>query len=314
MNTLTATPVLDRLAAIAEPSRARLMAVLERNELIVNELCDVLQMPQSTVSRHLRVLDAEGWVAWRAEGPSRRYAMTALDESAQQVWSVIRASLDGTQQAVHDAERLRAVLAARRSGSREYFESAAQEWDSTRAELFGSAADASALLALLDPGLTVGDLGCGTGATAAALAPWVSRVIAVDGSNAMLDAARVRLEGASNVELRSGELESLPIESCELDVALLFLVLHHVADPAAVLCEAARVLRPGGRLLIADMLPHDREEYRSTMGHVWLGFSNDQLGGWLEQAGFESTRSVTLPPDPKARGPVVRVIVGGRRL
>src|SRR5690606_21515296 len=151
MNTLTATPVLDRLAAIAKPSRARLLAVLERNELIVNELCDILQMPQSTVSRHLRVLDKEGWVAWRAEGTSRRYAMAALDESAQQVWSVIRASLDGTQQAVHDAERLRAVLAARRSGSREYFESAAHEWDSTRAELFGSAADTSALLALLDP-------------------------------------------------------------------------------------------------------------------------------------------------------------------
>ena len=238
--------------------------------------------------------------------------MALLDESARQVWSVVRNSLEGTQQAVHDTERLRAVLAARRSASREYFESAAHEWDATRAELFGSAADASALLALLDPELTIGDLGCGTGSTAAALAPWVSRVIAVDGSEAMLTAARERLAGtgATTVELRSGELESLPVDDCELDVALLLLVLHHVSDPGAVLREAARVLRPGGRVLIAEMLPHDREEYRSTMGHVWLGFSDEQLGEWLRAAGFGGIRSVVLPPDPKARGPVVRVLAG----
>jgi ArsR family transcriptional regulator len=107
------------------------------------------------------------------------------------------------------------------------------------------------------------------------------------------------------VALRDGSLENLPLPDAALDVALLSLVLHFVIDPAAVLVEAARVLRPGGRLLIVDMLPHEREEYRTTMGHVWLGFSEQQLTDWLTAAGFERTRVVPLLPDPDAKGPAL---------
>ncbi len=313
MNVSTRLPVLDQLAALAEPTRARLLTALDRHELSVGELCTVVQLPQSTVSRHLRVLGEEGWVVSRPEGSSRRYRAAPLDESAGAVWGIVRQTLLASPEARHDAERLKAVLAARRTDSRAYFESAAGEWDATRAELFGRAAEGSSLLALLDPGWTVGDLGCGTGGTSAALAPWVSRVIAVDGSYAMLEAARARLAGAENVELRAGELESLPLESCVLDVALLLLVLHHVSEPAAVLAEAARVLRPGGRLMVMDMLPHDREEYRRTMGHVWLGFGEEELGGWMREAGLEEPRYRTLVPDPAARGPVLFVAVAEKR-
>lgn len=309
---MAAPPVLDQLAALTEPTRARLLVALDRHELSVGELCSVVQLPQSTVSRHLRVLGEEGWVVSRPEGTSRRYAMAPLGASALRVWAVVREALAGSPEAVHDAERLRAVLAARRAGSRAYFEGAAAGWDATRTELFGRAADASALLALLDPTWTVGDLGCGTGATAAAVAPWVARVIAVDGSPAMLEAARSRLQGVANVELRAGELEALPVADRELDVALLFLVLHHVAEPALVLAEAARALRPGRTLLVVDMLPHDREEYRRTMGHVWLGFPEPQLAGWLREAGFAPPRVRTLTPDPDARGPVLFAAVTRR--
>ena len=122
---------------------------------------------------------------------------------------------------------------------------------------------------------SLGDLGCGTGETSATLAPFVQHVIAVDASAPMLQAARKRLQPFDNVDLRRGELEALPIDDARLDVATLMLVLHHVAEPLRALAEVARVLKPGGRLIVVDMLPHDRDSYRQQMGHVWLGFSED---------------------------------------
>ena len=131
----------------------------------------------------------------------------------------------------------------------------------------------------------------------------VARVIAVDDSAAMLQAARRRLRAFPNVELRRGRLETLPLDDGVLDAAVCALVLHHVPDPAVALVEAARVLRPGGRLLVVDMLPHDREHYRQQMGHVWLGFAEHQFASYLTAAGFESPHVRTLPPEPKAQGP-----------
>jgi ArsR family transcriptional regulator len=195
------------------------------------------------------------------------------------------------------------VLAERRTRSQEFFSASAAQWDALRAELFGQRADLLALPGLLDEDWTVGDLGCGTGQVAAALAPFVRGVIAVDQSRAMLAAARVRLKGMDNVELRSGDLEELPIEDRALDAAVLLLVLHYVVDPAGALAEARRVLKPGGRLLVMDMTPHAREEYRQTMGHVWQGFDAEQIGAWAVEAGLERVRYRSLPPDAQAKGP-----------
>lgn len=130
-------------------------------------------------------------------------------------------------------------------------------------------------------------------------------MIAVDDSAAMMQAARRRLRAFSNVELRRGRLEALPIDDGTLDAAICALVLHHVPDPALALAEAARVLRPGGRLLVVDMLPHDREHYRQQMGHVWLGFAETQFASYLTTAGFETPHVRTLPPEPKAQGPAL---------
>jgi len=128
----------------------------------------------------------------------------------------------------------------------------------------------------------------------------------------MLQAARARLHGVSNVELRRGRLEELPIESGMLDVALLCLVLHHVADPGAVLAEAARVLRPAGRLVVTDMLPHGHDEYRQTMGHTWLGFDRSQMNRHAGGAGFDAFRWHPLSPDPGAKGPTLFVATARR--
>lgn len=303
---MTATPVLDRLSALADATRLRLLLCLERHELTVGELCQVLQSPQSTVSRHLKVLGDEGWVGSRAEGTSRWYAMSPrLDPAARRLWQVVRDQTVVGGLAEHDAERLRAVLEERRVGSREFFATSAGQWDAVRSELFGDRGELLALLSLLDSCWVVGDLGCGAGQLAAALAPAVRRVVGVDASRQMLAAARRRTAELPNVELRHGDLEALPIEDGELDVAVVSLVLHYLPDPLAALREARRVLRPGGRILIVEMLAHDREDLRRQLGHVWLGFPEEQIAAWLREAGFDAPRLRRLPPDPRAKGPVL---------
>jgi ArsR family transcriptional regulator len=304
---IQARPIFDRLSALADPTRSRLLLLLDRHELTVSELCSALQLPQSTVSRHLKTLADEGWVTVRAEGTSRRYVMPgqSLDPSARRLWHLVRDQVGATTSARQDLVRAEQVLHERRTTSQAFFSSRAGQWDRVRSELYGPRADLAPLAALLEPTAVVGDLGCGSGQTTAALAPFVQRVIAIDESSAMLAAARQRVGGHANVELRSGRLEDLPIDDASLDVAVLSLVLHFVVDPAAVLAEAARVLRVGGRLLVVDMEPHEREEYRTGMGHVWLGFSVEQLTTWFENAGLAQLRIVPLPPDPHAKGPAL---------
>jgi len=299
------TPVFDRLTALADPIRARLLLVLERHELTVGELRAALQLPQSTVSRHLRALADAGWVVSREDGTSNRYRMPAreLDAAAKRMWQSVRDEFSTVATAARDAERVRAVLAERHSTTQQFFASSAAQWDKLRAELFGTRTELYALLGLLDPRAAVGDLGCGTGQLAEALAPFVGRVVAIDESPAMLKAARARLGALANVEVRQGTLESLPIEAGELDVAILSLVLHYVADPVHALGAIKRALAPHGRALIVDMLPHDRAELRETMGHVWLGVGAEQLQQWAHDAGFKHCVVHALPPAPNAKGP-----------
>jgi ArsR family transcriptional regulator len=308
---MTAT-VFDTLAALADATRSRLLLALDRHELTVSELCAVTQLPQSTVSRHLRILNDQGWVSSRADGTCRQYRLASpLDATDRRLWQVVKEQLAGGRQAAQDAERLRNVLARRRTASREFFATAAGQWDALRSELFGSRVDLAALPALLDEHWVVGDLGCGTGQLIASLAPFVGRVIGVDASRPMLSAARRRLGGRENVELRAGELESLPIADGELDAAALLLVLHYVVEPARALAEVRRVVRPGGRVLLVDMMPHEREEYRARMGHVWQGFGEEQLREWFDAAGFTGYRYVPLPPAADARGPTLFAATAG---
>jgi len=304
--TSTRLPIHDRLTELADATRCRLLGALERQELTVGELCGALSLPQSTVSRHLRILADESWVASRADGTTRWYRMApGLDDEARALWALVREPMGATAAAVQDAARIDAVLAARRTRSEAFFASTGAEWDAMRTAMFGARADLTAALALLEPTLVVGDLGCGTGELTAALAPHVAHVHAVDASSAMLSIARARVANAPNITVTEGTLEALPLPDASLDIAILLLVLHHVADPARALAETRRVLGPGGRLLIADMRAHAHEEYRQNMGHVWLGFDADALSALTERAGFTGMRYVALPVDPLATGPAL---------
>lgn len=311
----TTPAIFDDLTTLADATRGRLLLILERQELTVSELCAVLQLPQSTVSRHLKTLADASWVTSRRDGTSRYYTL-ALDDRdvhTRRLWALLREQISTTAGADQDARRLKSVLGRRQSKSEEFFASSAGQWDRLRRELFGNASALAAVPALLDSRWTVGDLGCGTGETSAALARFVARVVAVDRSGEMLQAARRRLRDLPNADVRRGELSALPIDDGELDAALVILVLHHTPDPSAVLREAARALKSGGRLVVSDMLPHEHEDYKQQMGHVWLGFGEDQLRRLFSGAGFHDVRFVALPVDAAAKGPALFVASGVRR-
>lgn len=300
--------IFDDLTVLGDATRSRMLALLEQHELTVSELCAVLQLPQSTVSRHLKVLADGDWVSSRREATSRYYtAMDSQQPAARRLWSLLREQVSATAAADQDTRRLRTVVSRRQMASQQFFASAAGRWDKLREDLFGRASHVHALCGLLGDQWVAGDLGCGTGQLSALIAPFVKRVIAVDRSSEMLQAAKRRLRAYPNVDLRRAELEALPVEDAALDVAMLMLVLHHAAAPAAVLADAARALRPRGRLIITDMLAHDREEYRQQMGHVWLGFTEDQLQRLLAAAGLTQSRVVPLPPEADAKGPALFV-------
>jgi ArsR family transcriptional regulator len=300
-------PLFDRIAELGDPVRCRLLLALDSEELTVSEICQVMQLPQSTASRHLRILVGGGWVTRRRDGTSRRYrgAIDRQPSSTRNLWLLLRDELAQSSAAAQDRRRLRDVVAQRQSRSQEFFSTAAGQWAELRRRLFGQRFEVQALVSLLDPDWTIGDLGCGTGELTETLAAGTGQVIAVDESDAMLEAARGRLNGRANVELRQGRIESLPIADGELDAATLVLVLHYLREPLTAVREAARTLRPGGRLLVVDMLPHERAEYRQQMGHVWLGFEPDEVKGWLRRAGLKEVNLRSLPTDVEARGPAL---------
>jgi ubiquinone/menaquinone biosynthesis C-methylase UbiE len=308
--------IFDHLSVLGDPVRCRIVRLLEEHELTVSELCEVLQMPQSSVSRHLKLLADDGWLSSRKDGTSRLYSVPgdALDAGAARLWPILREQLGSLPAAGHDGRRLEDILARRRERSQEFFATAAGQWDRLREDLFGAVFYLQALIPLLASDAVVGDLGCGTGQVSATLAPWVKRVVAVDSSSDMLLAARARLRAMRNVIVKQGHLEQLPVRDGELDIAMVSLVLHHVPDPGRALSEVGRAVKPGGRVLVVDMLPHDRAEYRQGMGHVWLGFSTRHVTKLMAAAGFGDVRVGPLPVDRSAKGPALFVAAATRQV
>lgn len=289
--------------ALSDPTRTRLLLILERHELSVGELCETLALPQSTVSRHLRVLLEGEWVASRAEGTSRYYRMGPLAAGAARLWAAVRPALETSPDAEQDEGRALRAIELRRTELEQVFVGMTGVWDAERQKLFGPDIELRALPALLDPGWVVADLGCGTGIVAEALAPHVARVIGVDASPFQLKEARRRLRHAFNVELREAQLESLPLEGGSVDAVVIMLVLQYVPEPLQALSEAGRILKPGGRLLLLEMAAHGREEYRLRLGHVWQGFARGQVLDWLGRAGFADVRFHEVPAGKGAEGP-----------
>lgn len=297
--------LLAWMGGLADPTRLRLLHLLERGELGVAELCAVLKLPQSSVSRHLKVLSGEGWLAARTRGTSRLYRLAdGLDGGARKLWRLVREQSGSWPAVEQDRLRLDRLLADRKGEAERFFAGAAGEWERLRAELYGKGWLAEVLLPLLPPEWTVADLGCGTGDLAARLAGQVGRVYAVDRSPAMLRVAERRFGGLPGLDFRRCELDDLDIPDGSCDAAFLLLVLTYQVDPAPVLREAARILTPRGKLVIADLLSHGDDEFRRRMGQARDGLAPAELEALCRQAGLAAAAR-PIAPEPGARGPAL---------
>lgn len=307
--------IVDRLAQLGDPVRVRMLRVLDREELAVGELAKVLHIPQSSASRHLKVLGDGGWLVKRPAGPATYYRVVLddLPGDARSLWLPVREQVEHDPESEQDDARLEAVLTERMADSTGFFGRHAGRWDDLRSELFGRRFTDQALLGLIDPSWVVADLGCGTGNAAELLAPWVREVVALDSSPEMLDAARQRLGERDNVRFVRGDLTAPCVDAGSVDAAVCLLVLHHLDEPGKVVAQMARMLRSannGGVALVVDITPHDRAAYRHEMGHKHQGFTPDAVGSMFDSAGFTGVRVRTLPPDVHASGPALFVATG----
>jgi len=301
------------LELLADPVRVRLLALLEVDELSVGELARILSLPQPTISRQLKSLLQADWLGRRTVGTAAYLRLAAMHPTRQELWRIVGQDPALASDLAADRDHMARILAERQSDAGTFFGRVAAGWDVLRDQLFGRRFMAPALAALVPPDATIIDLGCGTGDVlahlAAALDPAAGRVIGVDREPGMLALARVRMadlahpaDTAPHVEILEASLESVPLPDEVADVALLFLVLHHLPEPAAVMAEARRLLAPHGRLIVVDMQPHATTAWR-TFGHLHQGFADADLTTLAAEAGLAIRTLRHLPPDPDAQGP-----------
>lgn len=293
------TLALDIFRALADASRLRIMALLQSMELSVGELAQVLGQSQPRVSRHVKILCDAGLAERRKEGS---WVFLALGDAA--LVEPVLAALDRwgahapDHWAVADAARLAAVRADRAAAANAWFEANAGQWDAIRSLHIAESEVEAAIIRVLgnNPIGQLIDIGTGTGRMLELFGPQAAQVLGIDRSSEMLRLARAKLaeRGLDRADLRQADLYALPLADAQADVAILHHVLHFAQQPGAAIAEAARVLNPGGRLLIADFAPHDREELRARDAHTRLGFSDDQVAGWFDAAGLSLSQVETL--------------------
>jgi len=280
--------MLATLKALADPCRLRLTAVLLTGEYTVQELTRIMGMGQSRISRHLKILSEAGVLAVKRQGTWSYYRAG----EGSSFFAAIRPAFEGEMEALpqrsQDLAAVAAVLEERRRRSQEFFDRHARQWDDLARTLLPVPEYRHHLLEQVPEGGTVLEIGVGTGGLLTELAARAARVIGVDHSPAMLEEARRRLTAAAvnGIELRLGEMSHLPLPDVSVACVVANMVLHHAADPAAVLAEIRRVLAPGGVLLLADLARHEREAAREQLADQWLGFDEEELSGWLTAAGF----------------------------
>lgn len=280
--------MLDTLKALSDASRLRLTAILLTGEFTVQELTRIMGMGQSRISRHLKILTEAGVLAVKRQGTWSYYR--AGNDSP--FFSAIRPVFEEEARALPERNRdlaaVAQILDERRSRSQAFFDRHARQWDDLARTLLPVPEYRHRLLELVPEGGVVVEIGVGTGGLLIELACRAARVIGVDHSPAMLEEARRRLTDSrvSGVELRLGEMTHLPLPDASSGCVVANMVLHHAADPLAVLTEVRRVLTSGGVLLIADLARHEREAVREQLADQWLGFEEAELKDWLAAAGF----------------------------
>ena len=282
--------LLTQTKALADETRLRLIGVLAAHELNVGEIVQVLDMGQSRISRHLKILMDAGLVVCQRHGLWAFYSSSSTNGSRSLLAAVLE-GLGDLPEHRQDLDRAAQVLNDRRRLTTRFFDGIASDWNRLSREMLGDFALGPVIMKRLAAAETqrgtVVDLGCGPGLLLGHLAGAAECVIGVDNSPRMLDAAAKLLPEGLEVSLRIGDLEHLPLRDGEADAAIMSLVLHHLAAPQDGIAEMGRVVRPGGQAVLVDFLLHDNETLRTHYGDRWLGFSPDDLQSWMEKAGFQ---------------------------
>lgn len=292
--------MLDQLKALADATRLRLVAILLSGEFTVQELTAILRMGQSRISRHLKILAEVGVLSVKRQGTWSYYRAGGEAGFFTAISEVVAQEVRSLPEYGSDMAAVAAVLEQRRRRSQEFFDQHARQWDDLARTLLPVPDYRGQLLAMVPVGGQVVEIGLGTGGLLPALAAKADNVIGVDHSPAMLDEARRRLStsGLAGIDLRLGEMSHLPLPDRQACCVVVNMVLHHAAEPVAVLQEFNRVLTPGGRLVLADLARHEREWVREQLADQWLGFEEAELRSWLTMAGFDAVAVQQVPPQP----------------
>jgi ArsR family transcriptional regulator len=310
--------LVNVLKTVGEPTRFRLLALLSRGDLTVTDLTEILGQSQPRISRHLKLLTEDALIDRYQEGAWAYFRLRQEGPGAVLVRSLLAAASSDDQVLMRDGERLAAVKRQRAERAQAYFSRNASEWDELRRLHASESSVEQALLQLIGttPIDSLLDLGTGTGWILKLLSSRYRRAVGVDASRDMLAVARANLDkaGILKASVRHADILNLSLESQDFDLVTIHQVLHFLDQPELAIAEAARVLRPGGRLLIVDLAPHALEHLREEHAHVRLGFSHEAVGDWLTKIGLDVEKAIDLAPE-KAGGLTVTIwLAKDRRL
>lgn len=272
--------------ALSDKTRLRLLYILDKYELNVNEIVMVVEMIQSGVSRHLKILVESGLLHSRREG-SYTYYSAPEDSLVRPLIDFVDRNIKANEHSQKDIRKAREMIRIRQNNTKRFFKGVAHRWDHLKKEFFGAFDLNRVLVEKMTFSGSVADLGCGTGELIERIAERASldQIIGVDSSPEMLEQARMKLAG-TGAHLRLGELEHLPVRNREMETAVMNMVLHHIPQPILPIAEAFRILKPGGLFLLSDFEKHDNKRVNKSMGGAWLGFEKEKIEAWLVQAGF----------------------------
>jgi len=279
------------LKALADPLRLRVLAAVCEEELTVGEVQEVVESVQSSVSRNLAILREAGFVHDRKEGTSVYFSVRQnMPESARELFNSLQSRLAAMPEIKRDRARLDECRRRRMARSKSYFESVAGDWEHIRKSYFDDRVTSLAIEKLLPRNLTLADIGCGTGSLTLELARFAHKVIGIDLSHEMLRRARLvaKERELHNVEFHRGDALHLPLETHSVDAAFCVMVLHFLPDPQRAIGELCRVTRPGGSVIVVDLVEHKQDWMREQMAHQWLGFDRASIEKWLDDAGAGS--------------------------
>lgn len=278
--------MLDVFKSLADPSRLRILNVLQDGEFTVQELTHILDMGQSRISRHLKILCDAGFLAVQQQGTWRYYSLRPANDFVASLWALLATGVTVVDTEGRDRLGVEKVMAERRRRSRDFFNRHADDWDNLAAARLSLPEYLDDLLSMVKGVSTVVEVGIGSGQLLKKLAESTPHVIGIDHSPEMIRKSRKQLNGREHVDLRLGEMTHLPLADHGVDAVVLNQVLHHAEHPQAVIEETARVLVPGGCLLIADLVQHQQDWVRDELADQWLGFTRTDLEDWLARSAF----------------------------